>query len=122
VNHRRVVSIIPFSAGVEIRSKIGGGQYYFGGETPLGIAIYESAIGKANQTLVEQVDGTPTRHIPRDVRQRAWQRYGGRCADCGATQYLEFDHIVPVNKGGSNSDANVQLLCRGCNLKKSDHI
>jgi tellurite resistance protein len=122
VNHRRVVSIIPFSAGVEIRSKIGGGQYYFGGDAAIGVAIYEAAVGKANQTLVEQLDGAPTRHIPRDVRQRVWQRYGGRCADCGATQYLEFDHIVPVNQGGSNSDLNIQLLCRGCNLRKSDHI
>jgi hypothetical protein len=27
-----------------------------------------------------------------------------------------------VAKGGSNTDANVQLLCRRCNLKKSDFI
>jgi hypothetical protein len=30
--------------------------------------------------------------------------------------------IVPHAKGGSNCDANVQLLCRGCNAKKSDLI
>jgi tellurite resistance protein len=122
VNHRRVVCVIPFGSGVEIRSKIGGGQYYFGGDPALAAAIYDAAVRKANQTLVQTVEGTPTRHIPREVRQRVWQRYGGRCADCGDTQYLEFDHIVPVNKGGSNGEANVQLLCRRCNLKKSDHI
>ena len=122
VVHRRVVSVLPFTGGVEIRSNIGGGQYYFGGDRELAVAIYETAIGRANQTIVERIDGMPTRHIPRDVRQRVFQRYGGRCADCGATQYLEYDHIVPVAKGGSNTDANVQLLCRGCNLKKSDHI
>ncbi|MFN9970152.1 MAG: HNH endonuclease, partial [Phycisphaerae bacterium] len=59
---------------------------------------------------------------PRDVRQRVWTRYGGRCAECNANDYLEYDHIIPVSKGGSNNDANVQLLCRRCNLKKSDHI
>jgi 5-methylcytosine-specific restriction endonuclease McrA len=76
----------------------------------------------ANQTRVLKAEGEPTRHIPRDVRQRVWQRYGGQCAECGATDYLEFDHIIPVAKGGSNTDSNVQLLCRRCNLKKSDAI
>jgi 5-methylcytosine-specific restriction endonuclease McrA len=51
-----------------------------------------------------------------------WQRYGGQCAECSATDYLEFDHIIPHAKGGGNGDNNIQLLCRKCNLKKSDHI
>lgn len=51
-----------------------------------------------------------------------WQRYGGRCAECGASDYLELDGVIPRAKGGSNSDANVQWLCRCCNLKKSDNI
>ena len=46
----------------------------------------------------------------------------GRYAECGAGEYLEFDHIVPVAKGGSNSDSTVQLLCQKCNVKKSDNI
>jgi hypothetical protein len=91
-------------------------------EEPIAYAIFEAALALANQTRMTKVGGTPSRHIPRDVRQRVWQRYGGRCAECGAAHYLEFDHIVPVAKGGSNSDANVQLLCRGCNLRKSDLI
>ena len=63
---------------------------------------------------------TPQTHISREVRQRIWQRYAGRCAECGAHECLEFDHIVPIEKGGSNSDANVQLLCRTCILKNAD--
>jgi hypothetical protein len=89
---------------------------------PITYAILESAIALSNQTRLAKDGGLPTRHIPREVRQRVWQRYGGQCAECGATQYLEFDHVIPVAKGGSNSDVNVQLLCRGCNLKKSDFI
>lgn len=89
--------------------------------TPTVYPILRSAIAMANQTLVRS-EGQPTRHIPRDVRQRIWQKCGGRCIECGAADYLEFDHIIPVARGGSNSDANVQLLCRRCNLKKSDNI
>ncbi|MEX1040687.1 MAG: HNH endonuclease signature motif containing protein [Pirellulaceae bacterium] len=84
--------------------------------------IMRKAISLANQTSTRLADGTHSRYIPREVRQRVWQRYGGQCVDCSATDYLEFDHIIPVAKGGSNSDSNIQLLCRRCNLKKSDHI
>ena len=76
---------------------------------------------------LEQVAGQLTYYhidsgISREVRQRVWTRYGGRCAECGADDYLEFDHVIPVAKGGSNTDANVQLLCRRCNLNKRDNI
>lgn len=86
------------------------------------LPMFRMAVALANQTVTRSGDGARTRHIPRDVRQRVWQLYGGQCADCGARDYLEFDHIVPVAKGGSNSDKNVQLLCRKCNQKKSDKI
>jgi len=75
-----------------------------------------------SQVLRKKIDGAVDRHIPRDIRQRVWQRYGGKCAECAAMDYLEFDHIVPVSRGGSNSEQNVQLLCRRCNLQKSDKI
>lgn len=75
-----------------------------------------------SQQLTRKVEGTIDRHIPRDVRQRVWQTYGGMCVECGATEYLEFDHIVPVARGGSNAEQNIQLLCRKCNLTKSDKI
>lgn len=90
--------------------------------SPIPYALFQSVVAMANQTKVAQVAGTSSRHIPRDVRQRVWQSYGGRCAECSAEDYLEFDHIIPVAKGGNNADPNIQLLCRRCNLKKSDFI
>jgi len=123
VGHRKVVDLIRLSSGFELRtSSRGAGSYLLGKENKLAFAIYQAAVRKANQTLVESFDKERSRHIPRDVRQRVWQRYGGQCAECGATQYLEFDHIIPVARGGGNSDSNIQLLCRKCNLSKSDHI
>ena len=41
---------------------------------------------------------------------------------CGSKDKLHFDHIIPVSKGGSNTEANIQILCGACNLKKSDKI
>jgi uncharacterized membrane protein YebE (DUF533 family) len=123
INHRRILAHYPFGSRIEIRSGgKGAGSYEFGsgGERP--VAIWETAIRRANQTIVAGDDKDSRRRIPRDVRQRVWQKYGGRCAECSADTYLEFDHIIPVAKGGGNSDTNVQLLCRNCNLAKSDNI
>lgn len=60
--------------------------------------------------------------IPRDVVDAVWRRDGGRCVYCGSTQNLQLDHIIPFSKGGDTCLANLQLLCRSCNIKKSNKI
>ncbi len=60
--------------------------------------------------------------IPDDVRVFVWERDQGRCVRCGAEEQLQFDHIIPVAKGGGNGAENIQLLCADCNLLKSDSI
>ena len=52
-----------------------------------------------------------------------WKRDGGKCAVCGATDELHFDHIIPFSKGGTSLRAeNIQLLCARHNLEKRDNI
>ncbi|MCL5611961.1 MAG: HNH endonuclease [Chloroflexi bacterium] len=60
--------------------------------------------------------------IPDDVKMFVWKRDQGKCAICGNQNNLEFDHIIPVSKGGSNTARNLQLLCESCNRKKSSNI
>ncbi|MFC1758595.1 HNH endonuclease [Planctomycetota bacterium] len=67
-------------------------------------------------------EGRASRYIPDDVRSEVWHRDGGACVLCDATEYLEFDHVIPISKGGDTSVGNLQLLCRKCNSEKSDHI
>ncbi len=60
--------------------------------------------------------------IPKSVKQDVWQRDGGKCVDCGSKEKLEYDHIIPISKGGANTVRNIQLLCENCNRTKSAKI
>ena len=44
----------------------------------------------------------------------------GKCACCGAplTKGFHMDHIIPLFKGGENTDSNIQLLTPRCNTQK----
>lgn len=60
--------------------------------------------------------------IPMDIATAVWNRDGGKCCFCGSSENLEFDHIIPISKGGATTFRNLQLLCKNCNIKKSDNI
>jgi Holliday junction resolvasome RuvABC ATP-dependent DNA helicase subunit len=60
--------------------------------------------------------------IPAEVRRAVWRRDQGKCTRCGSREKLEFDHIVPVSRGGSNTARNIELLCEPCNRSKSATI
>ena len=60
--------------------------------------------------------------IPEEVRIAVWRRDQGRCARCGSRENLEYDHIVPVSKGGGNTERNIELLCQDCNRAKGNRI
>ena len=60
--------------------------------------------------------------ISEEVRIMVWRRDGGVCVKCGSRENLEYDHIVPISKGGSNTARNIELLCEKCNREKKDNI
>lgn len=60
--------------------------------------------------------------IPEAVRTEVWRRDNGRCVKCESCEQLEFDHIIPVSRGGATSVRNLQLLCKQCNLAKAASI
>ena len=62
------------------------------------------------------------RYISQDVKDMVWRRDEGKCAVCGSQDKIEFDHIIPLSRGGSNTYRNIQLLCEKCNRVKSAKI
>ena len=86
---------------------------------------------KFRLTLVDQnlspghkaVELSKGRLIPSSVKQEVFLRDNGKCVECGSTDNLHFDHILPYSKGGTSYSAdNVQLLCARHNLSKSAKI
>ncbi|MEW4925743.1 HNH endonuclease [Algibacter sp. 2305UL17-15] len=60
--------------------------------------------------------------IPSHIKEAVWIRDKECCVTCGSKENLEFDHIIPFSKGGSDSINNIQLLCLKCNRSKSNKI
>ncbi|WP_205619493.1 HNH endonuclease [Ferrimonas senticii] len=71
----------------------------------------------------QETESKRSRIIPSDIKFEVFKRDRGRCVECGATDELHFDHIIPYSKGGTSLKVeNVQLLCARHNLSKSDKI
>lgn len=64
--------------------------------------------------------------IPQWVKKAIYFRDRGRCTLCkcdlsgllSLSEKLNYDHIVPLIKGGTNEVTNIQLLCEHCNKSK----
>lgn len=59
--------------------------------------------------------------IPTWLRNYILARDNNTCQNpycCGTDPRLAIDHIHPVSKGGTNTEDNLQVLCRRCNSKK----
>lgn len=65
------------------------------------------------------------RYIPFKVKMRVARRDNHTCQECGKNlrdDELEFDHIIPLSKGGSSEEHNIRLTCFDCNRDKSDKV
>jgi hypothetical protein len=94
-------------------------------------AVFDRALDALLEKLEKRKVGTGkrlvrvpalTRTIQASVKRAVWERDGGRCSfvgdggrRCQSTDRLEFDHIVPIARGGDSSIANVRVLCHAHN-------
>jgi hypothetical protein len=82
------------------------------------LQLVEDATDSGSTSLRER-----SRIIPTLVKKAVWERDGGQCVICGATDELHFDHDIPFSKGGASITVdNVKILCARHNLSKSDKI
>jgi len=82
---------------------------------------FEKLKAKFDEAEIVETDYERPR-IPEKVRIEVWRRDDGKCARCGSREKLEYDHIVPISKGGSNTTRNIELLCEKHNRSKSNNV
>ena len=66
---------------------------------------------------------TISRSIPREVQLRVSRRDNNVCQLCAKNvldKDIHFDHIIPWSKGGSSDENNIRILCKKCNLERSN--
>ena len=56
-------------------------------------------------------------------KRESYERQNGICSICHQTfkiEEMEADHITPWHDGGKTDINNCHVLCRECNIEKSD--
>jgi len=56
--------------------------------------------------------------IGKATREAIFKRDNFKCLNCGSSEELTIDHIVPKSQGGGNNYGNLQTLCQMCNKYK----
>ena len=85
-------------------------------------AVAKDAIKAFGLNLSAPLGERERQPIPDSVKMFVWQRDNGRCVVCGSQEKIEFDHIIPVSMGGSNTARNIQLLCEKHNRSKGANL
>jgi len=69
------------------------------------------------------------RHVPAHVKRAVWERDGGQCTfvsekghRCKECKLVEFDHVVPVARGGDATVENIRLRCRAHNQYAAEQV
>jgi 5-methylcytosine-specific restriction endonuclease McrA len=60
--------------------------------------------------------------LSKNLSQKLFVLQKGKCACCKGDLLklkIHLDHIMPLSRGGSNTDNNIQLLCSSCNCSKN---
>jgi HNH endonuclease len=85
---------------------------------------HQAEVAWAKRVVEEEDNGpAPGRSaIPKAVKHAVWIRDSGKCTKCGSREALEYDHVIPVAMGGSNTERNLRLLCERCNRRKGKSL
>jgi 5-methylcytosine-specific restriction endonuclease McrA len=69
------------------------------------------------------------RHITAAVKRAVRERDKGKCTfanesgkRCGSSRMLEYDHVVPVARGGEATVENLRLRCRAHNQLEAERV
>ncbi|MYS86838.1 HNH endonuclease [Embleya scabrispora] len=85
--------------------------------------------GEDDESLFESFGQLKRKAPPKWAKNAVFFRDRGKCVYCardlsgllGTFPNSNYDHVVPLARGGLNDVTNLQLLCESCNAEKADH-
>lgn len=90
---------------------------------------FNKSVAKYTAQVLEDNPIVRCKTIPTWLKKAIYFRDNGVCQRCGKDlsclfqiteeRGIHYDHVIPLEKGGTNDSTNFQLLCSKCNLKKS---
>jgi len=84
-----------------------------------GISTYERKLYLNGRRRVKKLNAEGSHTF--DEWELLKKQYGYKCPCCGKKEpeiRLTEDHIIPLDRGGSDFIENIQPLCKSCNCKK----
>lgn len=67
----------------------------------------------------EKLVGNERKYPSAEQKRQVFERDQGTCQICGIKDdHIQYDHKVPQERLGRTEVANIQLLCRTCNVEK----
>ena len=85
--------------------------------------FFEYPCDGCDRTCPHLIKTSANRGISRELREKIYARDGRNCIECGKTNWkLTIDHLIPIDKGGTNDEWNLATMCEKCNSEKSNLI
>lgn len=86
--------------------------------------------GKRGTYMAKRGTGTVSRIQRHEYDDVDWRklaaavkaRDGNKCRICRSTKQLQVHHILPLSRGGTNSQLNLITLCHACHEKRHKHM
>ena len=90
-----------------------------------GVLNAEKRLADVRDSLSDVESSLRRKKLPENTRLAIMAKSDYKCVLCGIDLTLvkpHIDHIIPIAKGGTDSQDNWQAVCQKCNLKKGKKI
>src|SRR4029450_12972435 len=72
------------------------------------------ALARARIAILGKTEGEEQLPVPDSLHLSVWERFRGRCIDCGSDEHVNFDRIIATSERSVDTPQNFELRCQTC--------
>jgi hypothetical protein len=76
------------------------------------------ALARARIAIFGETEGDEELPVPDSLHLSVWERYRGRCVDCGSDERVNFDKIIAGSERSPDTPRNFELRCQACRERR----